>query len=90
MAMFFGRVPASEMGPGRTFTHKGLIHGFVPVYIGDPHGEPIIAVRNGWPEWLGDLGLFLWEFSCDVRELMFGGFDDAEPMGFKIRILGEL
>lgn len=36
------------------FQYTGLFMGCVPVYVGDPYGDCVLAVRNGWPEWLLD------------------------------------
>lgn len=88
MAILFGRIPASDLGPGRKFTHHGLIHGFVPVYIGDLGAEgPMIAVANGWPEWLEGVGRFLWVASAWLGELLVPGF---ECPGWRVQILGRL
>lgn len=87
MAIFFNRVPPDLLGPGKPFTHYGTIHGFVPVYIGDPYGDCLISVRNGWPDWLEPLGRMLWELTADVAEFLN---PDFEHPGWKINIQGEL
>ncbi|MFY2033724.1 hypothetical protein ACOTDT_16425 [Achromobacter xylosoxidans] len=38
---------------GTRFTHYGWFCGVVPVYLGDLEGEaPLVAERNGIPEWV--------------------------------------
>lgn len=54
--------PLSQAEIRANFSHYGLMFGCVPVYVGQPDSEaPVIAVRNGWPDWLLDAahGLFV-------------------------------
>lgn len=37
------------------FEYYGYMFGIVPVYVGDPHGQVRIAVRNWVPEWVMDV-----------------------------------
>lgn len=69
------------------YQHKGWIFGVVPVYIGDLESRgPMIAERNGIPEWWFSLfealfGIFCW--------LMTLANPDFEPT-FPILVTGEL
>ena len=45
------RIPSTELGT--RFTHYGWFCGVVPVYLGDLEDEaPLVAERNGIPEWV--------------------------------------
>lgn len=44
-----------KRGSDPIFTHKGLVLGFIPVYLGDiESGCPFIEARYLWAEWLID------------------------------------
>ena len=88
MAILFGRIPESELGT--KYTHFGVIHGWVPVYIGEPDNQvdgPVIAVRNGWPEFLEPLGRWVYNVGSLVAELTMPGF---ECDGWEIAVRGRL
>jgi hypothetical protein len=86
MAIFFDRIPQDMIGAGKDFTHVGLIHGFVPVYIGKHETDcPVIAVRNGWPDWLEPVGRALRESVSLLASLVYPDFEDP---GFVIHVQG--
>src|SRR3546814_8787998 len=69
MAIFFDRVPKSDLGT--KFTHLGRFYGIVPVYLGDPLGPaPTVAVRNGWPDWLLDVADWIWNAAVWACQLV--------------------
>lgn len=85
MAIFFDRVPKHDLGT--RYTHVGLFYGFVPVYIGDPFGCPDIAVRNGWPDWLLDLGDALFGMAVWANQLLDPTWENP---GFFFKVTGEI
>jgi len=87
MAILFDRVPASELGT--KYTHFGYLHGFVPVYIGEVDNEadgPLIAVRNNWPDWLEDVGCWMWLCGDFISHLL--GFPGSD--GWMMEVAGEI
>ncbi len=86
MAVIFGRVPKAELGT--VYTHVGRFYGIIPVYIGDPFGPaPVVAVRNGLPEWLLDAADLVWNLAVAARRL----FDPTFPHpGFMMAVTGEI
>ena len=80
-------IPADELD--REFTHYGTLHGFVPVYLGDLDNldGPKIAVRNGWPEVMEDVGRWLYAGSAWLGQLLVPGFENP---GWRIEVRGEL
>lgn len=46
----------------KEYDHYGFFMGLVPIYIGDGKGECRIKVRNGFPDFLLDIALFVFEF----------------------------
>ena len=80
-------VKQSELGT--TYKHWGTIHGWVPVYIGinKDDGRVRVAVRNGWPDWLEDLGRWAYLLGEFVTELCFPQY---ESPGFCIRVKGDV
>lgn len=83
MAMLFNRIPEDEVR--RDFTNLGFIHGWVPVYIGDlSGGMPLVAVRNGYPDWLEPLARHMWLAAEWVFTRTAPGFEP--PDGWKLSI----
>ncbi|SPY08069.1 hypothetical protein [Oligella urethralis] len=79
----FKRMTKEEMKE-QGLTHKGIMFGFCPVYLGDLDSEgPNVVVRNWFPDWLFDLGYFL-----DSATRMTLPFNDEDP--FKILVTGEI
>jgi len=86
MAILFGRVPAKDFGT--KFTHFGRFYSIVPVYLGDPFGPaPVVAVRNGLPDWLLDVADLVWNAAVWARQLVD---PEYEHPGFMIAVTGEI
>lgn len=63
----------------KNFQHVGFIFGFVPVYIGNLNSDcPLVEVRNWYPDWLLDVGHFLFDTFCPNSE------------GFVITVTGDI
>lgn len=70
----------------RKFVYRGLLFGWVPVYIGDLRsGCPDISVRNGVPELVLDVGEALYDAFCRVASFLGQDFDS-----YPITITGRL
>lgn len=81
----FNRLPDAVIR--RNFQHYGLMFGFVPVYVGDADSEaPKIEVRNGWPDWLLDVGQGLWNSFSMFRQLI----DPFYEPTFMIKLMGRI
>jgi len=66
---------------GQEWTHKGLMYGFVPIYVNQPYSEcPEISARNWACELLLDLADAMFSFAA-----MFSD----EPLFF-FKVTGEL
>ncbi len=84
MAVLFGRIKKSELG--KTFTHYGLIHGWVPVLIGDlTSSEPLICEENDIPTFVLDLGTFLAQLTDAIAHTANPRY---ESRGFELRVMG--
>lgn len=60
----------------RTFTHKALFVGAVPVYLNPETGD--VAVRNGVPDWAFDVAEFI---AQKVRAIISKSKAGYVPMG---------
>lgn len=71
----------------RNFQHYGLMFGFVPVYVGNAQSDaPLIEVRNWWPDWLLDVGHFLFDAFSLLATMVNPQF---EPL-FMIKLTGPI
>lgn len=71
----------------RDYTHTGWFCGLVPVYIGGLELEgPLVAARNGVPEWWFDLVGFLYGFTAASAECLFG----LDMPGWKLTLTGRI
>ncbi|MFG0232467.1 hypothetical protein [Achromobacter sp. 413638] len=73
------RIPSTELGT--RFTHYGWFCGVVPVYLGDLEGEaPLVAERNGIPEWVLSLASALFGALVQVAAIVAPGRDIQVPL----------
>lgn len=87
MAFLWNMIPKSELGPGKKYTHYGRIHGWVPVYFGDLDSDaPRVAVQNGLPDFIEDVGRWLFIIGEAIVDLAF----DRPGEGWRLEVLGEI
>lgn len=83
----FKRFPEPELS--ERFTHLGWFLGFVPVYLGEIEtGCPLLAVRNWAPEFLLDLGEFLFGVFCLAADVAIPGMEFGYPIKITARLDG--
>ena len=82
----FDRIPKSELGT--TYTHYGLIHGWVPVLYGELDSDcPVVAVEDWVPDWIEPIARWAYE-ACDfLADLLVPGYKSD---GFLMLIRGEV
>lgn len=69
------------------FQHYGMLFGFVLVYVGNVESEvPLVEVRNGYPDWLLDVGYGISEMACAVTSFLHPSFDPV----FRIVLTGRI
>lgn len=72
---------------GHEWSHKGLLYGFVPVYINEPYSEaPEITVRHWSLEFLADFAEALFATCCKIKRLI----DPSYEPQFFFKITGDL
>lgn len=82
----FHQIPDSELGT--TYTHYGLIHGWVPVLFGNMDSEaPIVAVENWIPEWVEDVGAWLYVAYDLLATILWPGY---ESKGWCLTVVGQI
>ncbi|WP_343590156.1 hypothetical protein [Paracidovorax wautersii] len=81
----FHPVPRTQLGS--EFTHYGWFVGLVPVYVGDlDQVAPVVAERNGVPEWCFTLAEAAFGLFCWVSSMVSPDFEPSFP----ILITGEI
>lgn len=69
----FNQIPDADLGS--TYTHYGLIHGWVPVLFGNMDSEsPLVAVENWIPEFTEDVGALLYMAFDFLAEVFWPGY----------------
>lgn len=75
------QIPRSERGPGRKYTHRGLLCGICPVYIGDARSQsPALVERNWVPGWWFDLTQGLFAIYAALQEAVDPAFEPEFPI----------
>lgn len=73
------QIPSTELGT--RFTHYGWFCGVVPVYLGNLDGEaPLVAERNGIPEWVLSLATALFSTFVQVAATVAPDRDIQIPL----------
>ncbi|WP_019104411.1 hypothetical protein [Chromobacterium haemolyticum] len=78
MAIFF---QLSDEEIRAKFTHRATFCGFVPIYVNFDHIDCHVAVRNWWPDWMLDVGMFLFDLAADSV-----GYERGWPIKIQGRI----
>lgn len=82
----FHQIPDSDLGT--RYTHYGLIHGWVPVLFGRLDSDaPLVAVENWMPDWIEDLGAWLF-IAFDMLATVF--WPGYKSQGWLLVVKGQI